>query len=120
MKYLRQFFVIMVVSFLGEVCHTLLPWPIPASIYGMAILFSALQAGLLRLEQVQDVSDFLCSILPILFVAPAVNLLDCWQEVAPFAFQIVAVIVISTIVVFGISGKVTQWIVDRKDGARHE
>ena len=57
MKYLRQFFVIMVVSFLGEVCHTLLPWPIPASIYGMAILFSALQAGLLRLEQVQDVSD---------------------------------------------------------------
>lgn len=114
MKYLKQFFVIMVVSFLGEVLHGLLPWPIPASIYGMILLFLGLETGLIRLEQVQDAAGFLTSILPVLFVAPAVNLLDCWQQVAPYLFQIVAIIVISTGTTFLIGGKVTALLMQRK------
>lgn len=119
MKYLRQFLIILAVSFLGEVCRALLPWPIPASIYGMALLFLALETGLVKLEQVRDAAGFLTSVLPVLFVAPAVNLLDCWQDVAPVAFQIGAIIVVSTAVTFAVGGKVTQWLLNRKEAEKH-
>ena len=36
-KLLRQFLVIMAVSFVGEILHAVLPLPIPASIYGLVL-----------------------------------------------------------------------------------
>ena len=41
MKYIKQFFIILLISFLGEALHALLPLPIPASIYGIVLLFAA-------------------------------------------------------------------------------
>ena len=44
MKYLRQFGLILLFSFLGEALRALIPLPVPASIYGMALLFLAFGA----------------------------------------------------------------------------
>ena len=76
MKYLHQILRIALLSFLGEVLNDLLPWPIPASIYGMGLLFVALSLKIIRVEQVKDVGNFLVSFLPVLFVAPIVSLLN--------------------------------------------
>lgn len=78
MKILRQFGLILAITFAGEVLKALLPLPIPASIYGMVIMLVGLVSGLLRLEDVQDVGDFLIEIMPILFVPAAVGLIDSW------------------------------------------
>lgn len=64
MKILRQFGLILAITFAGEVLKALLPLPIPASIYGMVIMLVGLVSGLLRLEDVQDVGDFLIEIMP--------------------------------------------------------
>ena len=42
MKYVKQFLIIIGISLAGEILKYILPLPIPASIYGMAILFIAL------------------------------------------------------------------------------
>ena len=47
MKYLKQFLIILSISLVGELLKYLLPLPIPASIYGMVILFVALLTGCL-------------------------------------------------------------------------
>lgn len=39
MKYLRQFMIILLVSFWGELLKYVIPLPVPASIYGLVILF---------------------------------------------------------------------------------
>ena len=39
MKLLKQFLIILAISFVGEILKYLLPLPVPASIYGMVILF---------------------------------------------------------------------------------
>ena len=52
----------------GEALQRLMPLPIPAAVYGMALLFAALCAGLVKVEQVKEVGGFLTSILPLLFV----------------------------------------------------
>ena len=39
MNLLKQFLIILAISFVGEILKYLLPLPVPASIYGMVILF---------------------------------------------------------------------------------
>ena len=41
MKYITQFLIILAFSFAGEALHAMLPLPIPASIYGIVMLFVA-------------------------------------------------------------------------------
>ena len=66
MKYLSQFLIIMGFTLAGEVLQKLIPLPVPASVYGIALLFLALNFKLVKLEQVKDVGGFLSSILPLL------------------------------------------------------
>ena len=48
MKYIGQFCIIALFSLLGELLHMLIPFPIPAAIYGLALLFLALLCGLVK------------------------------------------------------------------------
>lgn len=64
MKYIKQFFIILLISFLGEALHALLPLPIPASIYGIVLLFAALSLKIIPVSAVKDVSTFLLEIMP--------------------------------------------------------
>ena len=64
MKYLTQFLRILAFTLAGELLQRLVPLPIPASVYGLVLLFAALNTGLVKLEQVKDAGGFLISILP--------------------------------------------------------
>ena len=120
MKYLKQFTLIILFSFLGELCRYLIPYPIPGSIYGMVLLFGALSLKIIKIENIREGGHFLTSCLPILFVAPVVNLMDCWQQIRDNWLAVSLIVVISTLVTFGISGLVTQWVINRrKAGADH-
>ena len=74
MKYIKQFLIILVISFAGELCKYILPFPIPASIYGMAIMFTGLMTGLVKLEDVRHTGKFLIEIMPIMFIPAGVGL----------------------------------------------
>lgn len=115
MKYLPQLCIISLFSFLGEVCHWLIPAPIPASIYGMVLLFLALALKILPIRLVKDVGGFLTGILPLLFVVPIVDLLDYWDTFRSAFFPIVLIVVVSTAVVFAVSGWVTQLLLQNKE-----
>ena len=49
MKYIKQFILILAISFAGELRKYLLPLPVPASIYGMVLMFLALLTGVIKL-----------------------------------------------------------------------
>ena len=106
-------------TLVGEALQWLLPLPIPASVYGLVLLFLALCMRIVKLEQVKDVGNFLTSILPILFVAPAVNILAYWELIESRLIPIGALILGSTVLIFGISGTVTR-LFCRKGGAHHD
>ena len=114
MKFLRQMCLILIFSFAGELIRFLLPYPIPASIYGMALMFAALALKLVRVEQVQETGSFLTSILPVIFVAPVVYLMDCWDQIRNVLVPLLAITILSTVIVFGVSGRVTQMLMKRK------
>lgn len=119
MKFLKQMCLIVLFSFLGEVCRAVLPFPIPASIYGMVLLLAALALKIVKVEQVKDAGGFLVSFLPVLFIAPTVNLLSCWDYIKDDVVVLVVIIAVTTVLTFGVSGLVAQWI-SRKGGNKHD
>lgn len=68
MKYLKQFLIILAISFIGEILKYIVPLPIPASIYGMVIMFICLQTKILKLDDVKSVGKFLIEIMPVMFI----------------------------------------------------
>lgn len=112
MRYLRQFLWIIGFTLVGEALHALLPLPVPAAVWGLVLLFIALESGNLKLSSVEDCGQFMLGIMPVLFIAPAVGLMDSWPVLASVWPAVLAIIVLSTVVVFGVSGVVTQGILD--------
>ena len=97
MKYLLQFGIIMAVSFAGELFHDFLPLPVPASIYGILILFSLLRFKILHVAQIKETAMFLISIMAFLFLPAAVGLVVAWPVMKSAILQYIAANVLSLI-----------------------
>ena len=119
MKYVFQFLRILAFCFLGEVLHSLLPLPIPASIYGLALLLAALKTRLVKLEEVKEASGFLIAIFPLLFVPGAAGIMDLGEVLAGIWLPALLAVVLITVLVMAVSGRVTQAAARRKE-ARHD
>ena len=111
LKLFKQFTIIIALSFIGEVLHALIPFPIPASIYGILLLFLLLEQKILQVDDVKEVSDFLIFIMPLLFVPAAVGLIDTWDELRASLTAYVTIIIAVTLIVMIATGLITQWFI---------
>ena len=114
MKYIKQLLIILFFTALGEALAYLIPLPIPAAIYGLVLLLIALCTGLLKTSQVKAASDFLISIMPVLYVPICVRILEYWGLISQNAAAIITITVVSTFLVFGVSALVTQWLMKKR------
>lgn len=114
MKYVPQFLYILLFSLIGEILQALVPLPIPAAIYGLILLLIALGTGILKTKQVKDAANWLISIMPILYVPVCVKILEYWGIISQNAAAIITITVVSTFLVFGVSGLVTQWLMKKE------
>ena len=116
MKLLRQFLIILAISFVGEALKYLLPLPVPASIYGMVILFVGLLTGLIKLSWVKDAGKFLIAVMPVMFIPAGVGLMSSWGVLKPMLVPVLVVTVVAIITVMAVTGQATQIIIraDRK------
>lgn len=108
LKYLKQFLIILLISFIGEILKALLPLPVPASIYGMAILFVCLVTGIIRPEAVKDAGKFLIETMPVMFIPAGVGLMASWGVLKPMLVPVVVITVVVLVAVMAVSGNVAQ------------
>jgi holin-like protein len=108
MKLIRQFAIILIFCFLGELLSRSLHLSIPGNVIGMILLVIFLCTGIIKLEAVEQVSDFLLEHLPFFFVPAGVGLItsastikNCW----PF---LIIIVMVSTIVAMSITGITVQ------------
>lgn len=113
MKYLSQFLIILGFTLAGEALQRIVPLPIPASVYGLTLLFTALCLKIVKVDQVKQVGTFLVSILPILFVSPLVSIVDDWGLIQKDLLPIFLLLLGSTLLTFVISGRITQWLLKK-------
>jgi len=117
MKYIQQFAIILAFTLAGEALHYFIPLPIPASIYGLLLLFAALESKLLPLSLIEEAGDFLLEIMPLMFVPAAVGLMDIWNLLLPDLAAYLTITVVSFAVVLAASGGTAQLMLN---GSRKE
>ena len=119
MKYIKQFLVIVGISLVGELLKYILPLPIPASIYGMVLMFVGLMTGIIKLESVKETGKFLIEIMPIMFIPAGVGLLTSWGTLSRILVPVSLITVVTIITVMAATGWVSQ-IMIRKSGEKKD
>lgn len=111
MKYIKQFAIIILFSFIGELLNKFIPLPVPASVYGMVLLLVALLLGIVKLSWVEDVADFFLAVMPIFFVAPTIRLMDEYVTVLNCLVPFLVICAVSTFAAFICCGVVATLII---------
>ena len=119
MKFLRQFMIILLLSFLGEVLKMFIPLPIPASVYGLVLMLLCLVTGILKTSQVKEAAFFMIEIMPVMFIPAAAGLIDSWKVLQPLLLPILVITVVITIYVMVVTGKIAQMIAQKR-GIKNE
>ena len=120
MKYLKQFLIILVISYAGELLKYVLPLPIPASIYGMVILLVGLLTGWIALDAVKDVGKFLIEIMPVMFIPAGVGLMTSCGILKPLILPVSIITVVTIVTVMAATGKVSQWVIRKGKSDKEE
>ena len=120
MKYLKQFLIILIISYAGELLKYVLPLPIPASIYGMVILLVGLLTGWIALDAVKDVGKFLIEIMPVMFIPAGVGLMSSWGILKPLILPVSIITVVTIVTVMAATGKVSQWVIRKGKSDKEE
>lgn len=116
MKYINQLLIILIISCIGELLNFFIPLPIPGSIYGMILLFILLCCGVIKISQIKETGDFLIDIMPILFIPSAVGIISQLDQLKSIWIQIIVITIVTTFLVMGITGLVTQAVIRMKRG----
>lgn len=111
MKYIKQFSVILSISFIAELLEVIIPLPIAASIYGLVLMLVGLMTKIIPLESVEGAADLLVEIMPVLFIPPAVGIMTSFDTLKMLFIPLTVIIVLSTILIMAVTGSVTQQII---------
>mgnify|MGYP002731253864 CR=1 FL=1 len=114
MKYIKQFLIILSISFIGEILKICLPLPIPAS-----ILFIGLITGIIKLDSVKETGNFLIEIMPVMFIPAGVGLMTSWGTLSSIIIPVSIITVVTIITVMIATGWASQIII-RKSGDKSD
>jgi len=115
MKLLRQFLIILIICFIGEVLNKVVSIPLPGSIIGMILLFICLLTGVIKLEMIDDISKFLLDHLAFFFIPAGVGLLAYVGILEANLLPILVICFVTTFLVMVVTGWTVQLIKGGKD-----
>ena len=120
MKLYVQLTIIFTISLIGEIISDGLHLPIPGSMIGLLILFLLLQFKLLRMRHVNMVGNFLLANMTILFLPPAVGIMDKFHVIAPYLLPIILIILGAIVLNVIVIALVVQFIKQHFEGDYEE
>ena len=113
MKYLHEAVIIAAVTFAAEIIKFFIPLPVPASIYGLILLFVLLKSGVVKLEQIEHVGGLLLELMPLLLVPASVSFLTVLDTIQGMLLPVLIMGLAGTTVVMVVTGTVSQGIIRR-------
>ena len=107
--------IIAFITFVAEIMKYFIPLPVPASIYGLVLLFALLKSGLLKLGQIEDVGGLLLELMPLLLVPASVSFLTVLDTIQGMLLPVLIMGFVGTTLVMVITGGISQWVIRRKE-----
>ena len=112
---LREFMIIFLINYVGILLSKILHLPLPGTILSLLLLFFMLQFKVLKLEKIENAGNFLLLNMTIFFMPPTVKIIDSYELLEKDLFKIIVIIIVSTFLTMGITGKVVQLMIDFKE-----
>lgn len=102
--------IILGICFLGEFIHKFLHLPIPGNVLGMIMLFLFLCTGVVKLEMIQEISDFLLDHLAFFFIPAGVGLVACTGILAGKWLVFLGLCLLTTVIIIVVTGHSVQLV----------
>ncbi|WEG73897.1 antiholin-like murein hydrolase modulator LrgA [Vagococcus intermedius] len=103
-SFLEQAFVFAAIMLLSNIIIKFLPFPMPASVMGLILLFIALCTKVVKLEQVEGLGTSLTGLISFLFVPSGISVINSLGIMGEYGVQIVAIIIIATVILLAVTG----------------
>ncbi len=112
-----SFHLLAIVGFylLGEKLQDLLNIPLPGSIIGFLILFTALMLKIYRLEWIESGAHFVLAFLPLYFVPATVGVIEYGYLFSGKGIVLIPIVMVSTFLTMASAGWVSQYAAARKE-----
>ncbi|HWR25319.1 MAG TPA: CidA/LrgA family protein [Methanosarcina sp.] len=101
---LKQFTIILSIYFLGELIQKITGFPILGNIVGMLLLLSCLSIGIIKLEMIDKISDFLLENLAFFFLPASVSIITFFNLLEGKWPIILGISLISTVITLVAAG----------------
>ena len=117
MKYLRQLMIILIPYLIGTILQLTLNLPIPGAVIGLILLFLGLQIGIVKVEMIEELCEFLLSNMSFFFIPAGVGLMKAFGVLKGKWIPFTVIIVISTCLVWSVTAFVVKFL---RKGCQHE
>lgn len=116
MKILNQLAIILGIWVVGEYISSFTQnvVVIPGSIIGMLLLFILLKYKVVKLEDINEISDFFLDNMAIFFIPAGVSLIKSLDLISDNLFVLLITIFVSTIIVMYATGKLVDIMINKK------
>ena len=108
MSVLKQLILIFAVCLAGEGVSALLPFAFPSAVAAMVILLVLLFCKAVKPEQLRETGEFFLDNMAFFFVPVCVGVLEYWDVVAQNLWPILLISILTTPLVFFVTGHVVQ------------
>ena len=107
MKLLLQIGIVLGVCLAGGGISAALPFPFPASLVSMLLIFALLLSGLLKPDHIRQKADFLLSNMVFFFLPAGVALMENYGAIRSELVAFILICAVTTVLTFG----ATAWTV---------
>ncbi len=118
MKIMKQIGIIFMVCWVSQVIAGILPFDFPASVVGMIFLFLCLLSGVLKIEHVQEKSDFLLENMAFFFIPAGVSIMNYFSVLKSSVVQLIIICIISTVITFAVTAYSVKWTIKLLEGRK--
>lgn len=110
MKIFRQFLLILIIAFSGEIINYFFNTPIPGNVIAMILLLLLLTNGIIKLKMIDQFAKFMLDHLAVFFIPAGVSLINNLELLKNELFAIITIVIVSTIVIMVVTGLTIQFL----------
>lgn len=119
MKIICQIAVIFTICWVGQMVEALLPFPFPASVLAMVLLFALLCLHAVRVDHIREKSDFLLGNMAFFFIPAGVSIINYFDLLRTAWLPLLVICLVTTVLTFAATAysvRLTRYLMNRRRG----
>ena len=112
-----QIAIIFSICWVGQIIESLLPFPFPASVAAMVLLFTLLCLRAVRVDHVREKSDFLLGNMAFFFIPAGVSIINYFDVLRSALLPLLVICLVTTVLTFAATAysvRLTRYLMDRR------